>query len=132
MYLGKCCLLALYYRLFGHITSARYQIYATAFLGLPLVWVTIINVVVGVPPDGAPWGTRNPRSTEALKWGVVQGATNIAVDLIIFYIPIPIVWTLQLSQRKRNGVLAIFFTGLMYVSLSLSSELGLTMSAVPL
>ncbi len=44
--------------------------------------------------------------------GVVQGAVNVASDLYIFYLPIPVVWNLQLPLKKKLGVLATFTTGL--------------------
>ena len=46
------------------------------------------------------------------------GIENTIVDLLILYIPIPTIMTLNLSRPKKNGVLVIFLTGSMYVNSS--------------
>ena len=45
--------------------------------------------------------------------GISQGVVGVATDFLIFCLPIPVVWKLQLPIRKRIGVLAIFMTGLL-------------------
>ena len=47
------------------------------------------------------------------------------IDLIILYIPIPSVIGMNLSRKKKGGVLVIFLTGLMYVSLCTIRHMGL-------
>ena len=42
---------------------------------------------------------------------ITQGAINVASDIYIFCLPMPVVWKLQLPPRKKIGVLAIFKTG---------------------
>jgi hypothetical protein len=51
------------------------------------------------------------------------GIENILTDLLIFYIPIPIIMKMNLSPKKKGGVLAIFLTGLMYVHFNPSQVL---------
>ena len=43
------------------------------------------------------------------------GAINLASDIYILCVPIPTVSKLQLSTKKRIGVMVIFATGFMYV-----------------
>ncbi|KAF2878466.1 hypothetical protein BDV95DRAFT_22667 [Massariosphaeria phaeospora] len=111
MLLGKLCLLTLYYRIFGHIDSVRRQLYLTGALCFPLLAVCIIQPVLASPPHGKPWGTPNPHNTEGSIVAMGTGVVNILVDLLILYIPIPPIVKLNLSRKKRAGVLAIFLTG---------------------
>ena len=47
---------------------------------------------------------------------VAGGSINMVSDFAILAIPIVTVWRLQMSQRKRIGVCAIFACGILYVS----------------
>jgi hypothetical protein len=113
LYLGKCCLLAMYYRIFGHIDRVRYQIYVTLVLGFPLLFSSIFTPVIFGPPPGTPWGTPNPKHPLATKSSLAVGIDNLLVDILILYIPIPVIATLNISRRRKIGVFMIFLTGLM-------------------
>lgn len=111
VFLGKLCFLAFYYRIFGHIRHVRYQIYAAMILASPLLAACIVFPILAAPPPGKPWGTENPKNGINAKLAVGTGVVNIVVDLFIAYIPIPPVAGMNLSRRKKTGILAIFFTG---------------------
>ena len=115
LFLGKLCLLALYWRLFGHIKHVRYQILLVVVFSLPLLSTVIIMPVQAGPPPGKPWGTIiNSKNSESnVLISLIIGVVNAVVDLFILYIPIPVVVKLNLNRRKKAGVLAIFMTGLM-------------------
>jgi hypothetical protein len=103
----------MYYRVFGHIDRVRYQIYFTLVLGIPLIFSSIFQPIVSGPPPGTPWGTPNPKNNFATRSSLAVGIDNLLVDLIILYIPIPVIAQLNISRRKKFGVLMIFLTGLM-------------------
>ncbi|PSN62396.1 hypothetical protein BS50DRAFT_638042 [Corynespora cassiicola Philippines] len=111
LFLGKMCLLTLYYRFFGHIDLVRHQLYWTGALCFPLLAACIIAPVLASPPLGKPWGTENPHNEEGSIVSMAIGIENTIVDLLILYIPIPTIMTLNLSRPKKNGVLVIFLTG---------------------
>jgi hypothetical protein len=111
--LGKLCLLLLYYRFFGHIKHVRYQIYTSTFLTLPILVFSIVFPILSAPPLGKPWGTPNPHNDSNRRSSLGLGVVNIVVDLMIFYIPIPVVARMNLKWKTKAGVLAIFLTGLM-------------------
>jgi hypothetical protein len=113
MFLGKLCLLFLYQRIFGHISKVRYQIYIAYFMTLPIFAGIIVLPVLSAPPPGKPWGTPNPRREDNGKFSLGTGVVNLLVDLFILYIPIPVIASMNLSRRKKTGVLVIFLTGLM-------------------
>lgn len=40
---------------------------------------------------------------------------NVALDFWILMLPLTIIWTLQLSRRRKAGLVAIFLIGILYV-----------------
>ena len=48
-----------------------------------------------------------------IKW--TQGIFGIVSDVYIFILPLPLIWALKLSLRRRLGVLAVFATGFLCV-----------------
>ncbi|KAF1914727.1 hypothetical protein BDU57DRAFT_531162 [Ampelomyces quisqualis] len=57
------------------------------------------------------WKSTSPTKTASGRLTTAVGVIKLVVDLIIFYIPIPVVVNLKLSTRKRMGVLTTFLTG---------------------
>lgn len=49
---------------------------------------------------------------------MVIAAINLAIDLAIFCLPLPIFWTLQMARKKKVYISLILLLGLMYVSKS--------------
>ena len=47
---------------------------------------------------------------------ILTSAFNVALDIWILMLPVSIVWTLQLSGRRKVGLSAIFLLGGLYVS----------------
>lgn len=43
--------------------------------------------------------------------GVASGTLNVVSDFLILTLPLPIIWRLQMSTRKKVGVIAIFALG---------------------
>jgi hypothetical protein len=115
LFLGKCCVLALYLRIFGHLTHMRYQIFGSVVLALPILAASIVMPINSAPADGKSWGVPNPRNEDNTKVSMAVGIVNLIVDLVVLYIPIPVVVRMNLSWKRKFGVLAMFLTGLMWV-----------------
>lgn len=49
----------------------------------------------------------------SLYWAVIQGALGTVFDLYIFILPLPIVFRLKLSTKKRIQVTALFMVALL-------------------
>jgi hypothetical protein len=113
LFLGKLCVLALYYRIFNHITHVRWEIYLSVVLALPLLVASIVMPINSAPAAGTSWGTPNPHNDDNTKVSLAVGIVNLLVDLFVLYIPIPIVLKMNLSLKRKIGVLAMFLTGLM-------------------
>ncbi|KAI9660715.1 MAG: hypothetical protein M1821_010067 [Bathelium mastoideum] len=115
LWLGKMCMLTMYYRLFGHIRKTRWQLYGTGALTLPIFIAIILQPSLIAPPAGKPWGTPNPHVNNAVIPSLMVGIDNLLVDLLIAYIPIPILRRLNLTQSKKNGIIALFAMGFIAV-----------------
>lgn len=110
---GKFCLLSIYYRIFGHIKKVRWQIYGAGALTLPIFVSMIVQPVMIAPPPGKPFGCPNGDKESMVIVGLMGGIDNLLVDLVIAYIPLPVINQLNLSRNKKNGVIALFATGSM-------------------
>jgi hypothetical protein len=110
MFLGKCCVLTFYYHIFGHITRVRYQIYGAHLLALSLILSSIL-MPIWIGPQA--WKGSVPKGSQSSKLTIAVGVIKLVTDLVILYIPIPVVLKMKLSKRKKIGVLATFLTGSM-------------------
>ena len=113
---AKSSILFLSFRLFSPTRSFGWFVY------IGIAWATIICLVsvavagaLCAPRSGESFGSMTvaKRCTHEDVWAVVQGSLTVPLDFYILYLPIPMVWNLQLSLRKRVGVIAIFMTGFM-------------------
>lgn len=112
---AKLSILLLLFRLFSPDRRFRYSIY------VGIVWTTLISLTT-VIVAGALCAPRKGESFDSLTlvqrckneeiWAAVQGALNVALDFYILYLPVPVIWKLQLGRKRKIGVLGIFMTGL--------------------
>lgn len=117
--LAKLAILFLYLRLFQIQQVARYAIYAgVCWTFLTYAPNIFISAYFCAPHPGEPWdmnvGLRCGNKS-ALKWLVVSASMSLFLDLYILALPIPIIRKLNMTGRKRFGILLIFFTAFLYV-----------------
>lgn len=134
IFFGKSSLLLLYYRIFSPSKAFRYKIYGgLIFAAISQLAIIPIDSIYCAPPAGTSWAIFNPNCYKSYGYGIAQGLSNLLLDLFIFYLPIPVIWHLQMPLKKRIGVIAIFMTGAMYctmVSYFVSWSLLIICSAV--
>ena len=77
--------------------------------------MNILDAIICTPAPGKDFGIESGTKcgAHAREYTIVQGASNIIIDIIIMSLPIPIILGLQLSMRKKIGILVIFLTGLL-------------------
>jgi hypothetical protein len=65
-------------------------------------------------PVAAGWDPTLPGGTCAQKKTtfLVIGTLDLAIDIAVFAFPIPIIWRLQISARKRVGLFVMFGLGI--------------------
>jgi hypothetical protein len=111
--LAKACVLTLYFRIFGHSTSVRYQIYALAVLMAPVLIIGVAMFASMVPPPGKAWGVLREDSNIFHIGPLVSACFNLVVDVLILCISVPVVLRTNLARKDKAVVLAVFLTGSM-------------------
>ncbi|KAI0849584.1 hypothetical protein F5Y00DRAFT_268999 [Daldinia vernicosa] len=54
-----------------------------------------------------------------LRWSLLGGTLDILIDIYIFILPLPIIFKLNLSKKKKLQVSAIFFIALLGIAVSI-------------
>lgn len=107
----------LYLRIFGVHRQTRILTYIAIAINMAQCLINIIgNAILCVPAPGQSWllaAATSKCEVTADLLGVVTAAISIFNDFFIIAIPIPAVWSLQLATKRKIGVSAIFFTGLL-------------------
>ncbi|KAF6239005.1 hypothetical protein HO173_002877 [Letharia columbiana] len=70
-----------------------------------------------IPRPGENWPsiTSLERCQKSESIAYVQGPFGVLSDIYIFILPLPVLWRLQMTLRKKLGVSSIFLVGFMYV-----------------
>ncbi|CAD6577266.1 MAG: hypothetical protein ASARMPREDX12_008289 [Alectoria sarmentosa] len=136
-FFSKISVLLLLFRLFSPTQSFRCLVY------IGIIWASLI-LLTSLAVAGAlcaPWSGESfgslptfERCTHQETWAVAQGALNTILDFFILYLPIPMVWKLNMGQRRKIGVTAIFMTGFIACiasTLSLTYKIKLVKSSDP-
>lgn len=84
-----------------------------------LYWVAcILTVALLCRPVASNWDLRIPRTCgSVIKTEFASAGFNLGIDLWVVMLPLPIVWRLHMSSRKKLGVMASFALGIVYVAL---------------
>lgn len=79
---------------------------------------TIVQFVYFTPTRGQTWVSKFAAedSLKSIQVGVPIAAIGLVLDVYILVLPIFGVMQLQLSNKRRLGIIVIFLTGLMYFS----------------
>ncbi|KAL8728135.1 MAG: hypothetical protein Q9181_005452 [Wetmoreana brouardii] len=110
----KLALFLLYLHLFGRLRWMRYSVwFGITITGLFYVSGLIVPFGLCAPRGGKTWldMSMTPRCRNSEDYGIAQGVMNLISDFYLLIIPIPAVMSLQLPQKKKFGVIAIFMTG---------------------
>lgn len=117
IFLAKLSILLLYLEIFSIDRRGR----ITIFIAIGIIAAHCLADITGfsvlcVPTPGISWDTfddSNNCKVVADALSIAMGSISVFSDLLIIYIPIPLVWKLQLSTRKKIGVTMIFVTGIL-------------------
>ncbi|KAA6414778.1 MAG: hypothetical protein FRX48_01528 [Lasallia pustulata] len=114
---AKLSLYLLYLRIFNPSVRTTYLVYIGITFTAVFHTASLLNNVISCTPRGGHTfleAVANPKCTvSAITVGIVRAAINALIDFFMLYIPMPVVWTLQLPMRRKIGVCAIFMTGLL-------------------
>lgn len=121
--------LVLYLRLFAIKKWFRYLTQLTMGFVCGYLLANLFTQIFGCSPRPKYYHPDIPgHCIDYTKAGWAYGSMNIASDLIIFVLPLPVLWRLKLSRRDKAGLSFIFMNGAMYVHVSL--EIFLTQTTI--
>lgn len=68
------------------------------------------------PKPGKPWDANvGLLCRKTLIIALPQGAISMVYDIVMFVLPLPIIFKLHLPLQRKVGLTAVFATGAMYV-----------------
>lgn len=115
MFLVKLSLLLLYLRIFDSVRHIKILIFiGIAFHLILYVTSFVLEFVFCYPRRGQSFLSSFAApgcAANAAKLGIAQGVGNIIGDFGLLLTPLPVIWKLQLSFRRRVAVTAMFMTG---------------------
>ena len=116
----KLSLFVLYVQVFRPLRWLRYLAYAGATVsGLFYFTTTIVYVVFCAPRHGSTvmaylTTLQSPRCSQWTNVVVIiLGVANLASDLYLLILPLPAVWHLHASLRRKLAISTMFMTGAM-------------------
>ena len=108
----KLVVLFLYLRLFNIDGRLRYATYAVMFWVVGYLLCNFITQVAGCNPISKFWSPSTPgHCYNFIMADLIFGSMNWITDLVIFVLPWPIVWKLQLTRKEKIGVSLVFMSG---------------------
>lgn len=112
----KITVLLLCLRLFGVNKNFRYITWALVLFVFGYLFSDLLTEIFGCVPIPKAYQPEIPGyCIDSIKAGLVYGSMNIASDLFIFALPLPMVWRLQLTIYEKLGVSFIFMNGAKHV-----------------
>ncbi|MCJ1265998.1 hypothetical protein MMC22_005880 [Lobaria immixta] len=123
IFFAKSSLFMLYYRLFMTRRFVRYAIiFGVAFSFVVYFSNMTVAGIMCAPKVGHPWDwTTIAKCYRISVSGFVLGIVNLALDIYLLILPIPVILPLQLSIKKKIGVLGMFMVGLFALVASIVS-----------
>lgn len=108
---SKFSVLLFYNRIFS-IRSFRMALYA---IGTTVImwWIAMqFTVIFECTPIDFTWTPKGPGHCISLdKFFLGQAIPNIATDIVLLSIPIPMIWKLQLPHSQKVALSGVFLTG---------------------
>ena len=108
----KMSILCLYVRIFDVDRRFRHATWAVMFVTAGYLFCNFWTQIFGCRPIAKYWKPDLPgHCIRTLEADYGYGSLNFITDLIIFILPLPMVWRLQLSRRDKMGISVIFMMG---------------------
>ena len=109
-------LFLLYYRLFALDRWTKIATYSGMGVTSCFYLATfIVQLVLCIPRPRESWTSMTcvERCSRRHRLRDVHGVFGLVSDVYIFILPLPVIYRLQMSLKKKIGVTAMFLTGLM-------------------
>lgn len=108
----KLSALLFYNRVFRNVVWFRWTLWATATLVLAWWLAFVLVAIFTCIPVEKQWDTKVPGHCVSPASTYIGTATpNVLIDLIILLLPMPVLWRLQSSGRRKLALTAVFTLG---------------------
>ena len=108
----KMSILLLYLRIFNVDKVFRYCTWTVMFITFGYLFSNFWTQIFGCQPIAKHWRPEIPgHCILEMKATYGYGSLNFITDILIFVLPLPMVWRMQLSLKKKLGLLVIFMVG---------------------
>lgn len=116
MGLIKLSILLLYLRLFSSGFKTRTIIYGLLFFVGSYTLAFELSALFGCQPVPRLFNRSLKGKCITFHYHIlIQQVFNIISDILLFIVPIPVAWRLNLPFKQRLGVMFVFMTASMYV-----------------
>ena len=109
--LTQVSIVLLFHRIFGHHRRFRLALASTAFVIVSFWGSYTISAFLGCRP----LGSMSESCVDFLPFMRISAALSFILNLIIFVLPIPVVWSLEITTRQKFEALTVTSAGLLYV-----------------
>lgn len=98
----------------------RWAVFCVMFFNVGLSIASSLLVLVGCNPPSLFWDDPTgdgcmPMDSQQ-RFYEVNGALNIVTDILTYLLPVPMVYGLQLTWRKKGAILGIFGLGILSIA----------------
>ena len=108
----KMSILLLYLRIYRVNRPFRMATYVTIFIVFAYLFSNFWTQLFGCHPFDKEYNKKLPgHCIDYIKADYAYGSLNVITDLILFVLPIPMIWRLQLNLREKIGISLIFMVG---------------------
>ena len=112
---AKFSILFLYRRLFGLFKRFLIALYVVAAITFAYSLVEILVIIFECRPVNAAWNLAIKGSCVNLALGgIIVGSVNVAADFVTLFLPMPMVWSLNIETKWRVQLVGIFLLGGLY------------------
>ena len=109
----KCSALLFYARIFGNVSRTFvYSLWAIGFCifgWLISLWLFTLFLCDPVKKQWLPTTPGHCHPTSALWLG--SAIPSVAIDLMILFVPIPMLWQLQMKKSRKALIIGVFLCG---------------------
>ncbi|KAJ5752242.1 hypothetical protein N7520_009159 [Penicillium odoratum] len=118
----KLAILSLYYRIFSTVVFRRFVI-GTAFF--VVLWLAAMEIALGLQciPIQKAWDMNVEGScVNLVSFSYFTNITNLITDIWVFLLPLPIIFRLHVTRRRKFELAGVFAIGLLYVPFQYRSD----------
>lgn len=108
----------MYLRIFGSNKPFRYATWAVLFFVAGYLSCNIITLLFGCTPITKYWKHDEPgHCINLVQADYAYGSMNVVSDVLLFLLPLPMVWQLRLSRGDKLGLVLVFMSGIGYATI---------------